>query len=364
MQMDLLRERGLSGSDVDALIAHVLNGEGWRVDRSLSQIARRHALNLCVKSLSASTVHVDTPLSNLAVSIRNREYIADMVMPVVRVTKPSDKYFKWNADTFFEEQDALLTGVESTPGRVRYKLSTDNFSCVDYGLMDFVSAKEEAAADAPIQPRVSATKIVTNRLLLAKERRVAGVVFASGNYGSNTSALSGTTAWDNASSDPAQAIDDAIEACDVRPNVLVLGAQVWVKLKNHAKVKELILNRASTTVGNVPLRVTTQLLADAFDLDAVVVGRAKYNTNKEGQTSTRGYVWGKSAALIRVSATPDIRETDTFAYQFEHMPFETQVIDAPLPGVRGGVYVKVTQSIAEEVVGGSNAGYLYTTAVA
>jgi hypothetical protein len=334
-QVDLFMERGMSRADAE----------------------------LITRSLSPSTVHVDRPLSNMAMAIRNREFIADEAMPVVKVTKPSDKYFKWDPDTYFEEQNGLLVGTEGSPGRVRYKISTDNFSCLDYGLMDFVGRKEEEAADAPLQPRMSATKITTNRLLLGKERRVAAVVFGSSNYGSNTSALAGATQWDNASSDPAQAIDDAIEACDVTPNTLVLGAQVWLKLKNNAKIKELILSRSSTLMGDVPFRATPQMLASAFGLERVIVGRAKYNTNREGQTGARGYVWGKSAALIRVTPTPDLRETDTFGYQFEFMPFETQVIDAPLPGVRGGVYIKVTHSIAEKVVAGAYAGYLYTAAV-
>jgi hypothetical protein len=325
----------------------------------------RDQADLAVRSLSPSTVHVDRPLSNLAVSIRNREYIADLVLPKIKVSKLSDKYFVWNQANMFETNEDTRLGNEGDPGRVRYRLSTSTFSCEDYGLMDFVSRKEEENADAPLAPRMSATKIVTNRLALAKERRAAALVFATATYGSgNYSTLSGTTRWDNAASDPAQAIDDAIENCVVRPNVLVLGAQVWQKLKNHANIKELILGRASTTMGSVPLRVTTKLLADAFDLDAVIIGGAKYISTREGQTATYGYAWGKHAALIKVASAPDPRETDAFGYQFEFQPLETQVIDAPLPGLRGGVYVKVTQSVDEVSVAGGAAGYMFENAVA
>jgi len=314
-------------------------------------------------SFSPSSVHVDAPLSNFASMIHNRDMIADMVMPVVTVNKPSDKFFVYAANTMFEEQNANLAGAEGMPGRVRYQISTDNFSCVDYGLMDFVSNKEMAAADAPIDPQMHAVKVVTSRLDIAKERRVAGVVFATGSYGSNTAALSGADRWDVSTSDPVQKIDDAIEACDERPNIMVIGAQAWMKLKNHPKLKELILSRAATVSGATPDRVTTDLVAALFELEAVYVGKAKYVSSREGQTATKGYVWGKSCALIRATDNPGPRETSVFAKQFRFQNRITQTVDAPLPGLDGGMYVKVTESIDEKVVGGAASGYLYTTVV-
>lgn len=314
-------------------------------------------------SFSPSSVHVDAPLSNFAVSIANREMIADLAMPVLAVNKPSDKYFVYNAQTMFEESAAALTGAEAMPGRVRYAVSTATFSCDDYGLMDFVSYKEMEAADAPIMPQMHAVKVVSSWLDIAKERRVAGVVFASGSYGSNTSALSGASRWDVATSNPVQAIDDAIEACTVRPNVMVIGAQAWVKLKNHPKLKELILSRSATMAGATPDRVTPDLVASVFELDAVHIGRAQYNTNREGQTAARSYIWGKSCALIRTNDDPNPRETSTFARQFRFQAREVQTIAAEMPGLKGGVYVKITESVDEKVVGGSASGYLFETVV-
>ena len=60
---------------------------------------------------------------------------------------------------------------------------------------------------------------------------------------------------------------------------------------------------------------------------------------------------------------PSPRETGVFAKQFQFGSRETQVIDAPLPGLRGGQFVKVTESLDEKVVGGASAGFLYTTVV-
>lgn len=327
--------------------------------RGLSPEAIEQLVHL---SFEPSSVHVDTPLTNVAVGFRNREYIADEVLPVVPVAKPSDKYFVYNTNNFFSEPQTAQLSSEAMPGRIRYQVSTSNYSCVDYGLMDFVGAKEEAAADAPIIPRTYATEMVSNMQLLLRERRVAAVVFGSGNYGTSTSALSGSNQWDQAASDPVQAIDDAIETPLARPNIMVIGVQAWNKLRNHPKLKELILARAATADGATPLRMTEQAVAAAFGLDAVYVGRSKFVNTVEGQTSTSAYVWGKSCALLR-RTPPNPRNTDCFGVTFRLQAPQIQVIDAPLLGLAGGVYIKHTMSETEVATGAGSAGYLYTTVV-
>ena len=164
-------------------------------------------------------------------------------------------------------------------------------------------------------------------------------------------------------SDPIQDIETAIESCFVRPNTMVIGAQAWIKLRQNPKVLQYILSRASTTAGDVPLRVNEALFAEAFGLDDVVIGRARYNSAAEGATATSSYLWGKSCALIRVEKTPSPRATRTFGYTFRFGAIETREIVDNLRGVRGGVFIKTSHSDSEFVIGGGDTGYLYTTCV-
>lgn len=315
-------------------------------------------------SLSPSAVHIDRALTNCAISYRNREYIADQCMPVVTVANRSDKIFEFPVETMQQLADVSIAGNRGMPGEVKYSLnSSKNYSVSDYALMDFVSNDEIANADAPLQPKVEAVEIVTNFLMLARESRVASAVFGAGNYGANTAALAGADRWDTSTSDPVQAIEDAIESCFVRPTHLVLGGQVWPKLRNHPKFLQYILSRASTASGDVPLRVSEQLIADAFGLEGCIVGRAKSVTSVEGQSVTTGYLWGKSAALIRVEKSPSARKTQCFGYTFRFGSFETREIVDNVRGVRGGVFEKVSHSDAETIIGGANAGYLFTSVI-
>lgn len=342
-----------SSSQMAALQAHLMSAHG---------IDAREAVRLM--SLSPSSVHIDRALTNLAIAYKNREYVADDAMPVVSVKHRSDKIFAFPVTTMQEVADVSLAGNRGMPSEVAYSLtSSDNYSVTDYALMDFVSNDEIANADAPLQPKVIAQDVVLNFLMLAREIRVANKVFGSANYGANTAALAGADRWDTSTSDPIQKIEDAIEACFVRPNVMVIGAQAWIKLRNHPAMLQYILSRAATTAGTVPLRVNEQLVADAFGLDKVVIGRAKYNSAAEGASANSSYVWGKSCALIRVEPNPSPRATATFGYTFRFGAMETREIPDLLRGVRGGSFIKVSHSDDERVLGGANTGFLYTTVV-
>lgn len=62
---------------------------------------------------------------------------------------------------------------------------------------------------------------------------------------------------------------------------------------------------------------------------------------------------------------PNPRGTNTFGatFRFGGRSFQNQVIPELIAGVRGGVWVKVTHSDGEQVIGGLNSGYLWTTAI-
>ena len=149
------------------------------------------------------------------------------------------------------------------------------------------------------------------------------------------------------------------------PNVLVLGGQVWPKLRTNPAVKGYIQSRASTAAGPVPLNVELSLVAELLGLERVVVGRAKYNSAQEGATAVSSYIWGKSAALIRVEPNPDPLMTETFGYtyRFGGKAYRNEVIPDRLGGAMGGQYIKLSTFEDDVVIGGANTGYLLTTVI-
>lgn len=331
------------------------------------------AIDLILRSLGPGAVHVDRPIENLLVKYENNELIADQVMPVLPTSKKSNLYFQLKPETAFTVPDARMNGQEALPNRAGASLDANGtFKVKDYALMDFISTDEEANADAPIEPRLVSEDALMGYLMLAREQRVAALVFGSGNYGANTSALAGTARWDvgpaTSTADPVADLLAAIRAPLAKPNTAVFGWQAWDAFRVHPKVTAYITSRAATRAGPTPLMVDEDTVAAAFRLKKVLVGEAKVTSNREGATSSFGYVWGKSCALIRVEPQPNLRRTQNFGYTFRFTaggvpPFGVQAFYQQLPGIRGGTYVKIGHSDDDVVVGGQYVGYLYTTVI-
>lgn len=319
-------------------------------------------------SIGPADVHIDTALSNIAVQFRPNEgkFIADIVAPVLKVSHRSNKFFKYAAGAFTDLGRSDIASQMGRPAQSSTSLSTDSYVVSDHGFMDFVPADVENSADAPLRPLMDTTEILTERLLLSREYRVATAFANSANYGANTSDIAGAE-WTNPSSEPVRVIESAIEGMIVDPNTLVLGAEVWNALKRHPSIERYILSRASTVLGATSLTVTPELLAAAFGLRRVVIGRAKYNTAGAGAAVSLTNVWGRIAVLCRVEENPAPQRTENFMYTMRYQPgtgsaFETRQWYDHSIGVRGGTWVKVTHSDAEKIVA-SEAGYLFENAV-
>lgn len=319
--------------------------------------------------LGTAAVHTDSPLTEMAVQYRNRDYIADAVMPVLPVNKKSDIYYQFKPDTMFNVAQTQITSAEAKPNRVAYGLdTTGSYNCVPQGLLDFIPAEEIANEDDVLDVETTSVDVLSNALMLAREIRVAGIVFNTSNYGSNTSALSGGNRWDTSTSDPVNDINLMLRTPLVRPNALIFGEDAWDYLRVHPKLIQYIISRPSAAgLGQTPLTANAEMVAAAFEVERVIIGRARYNTAREGATASYSKIWGKKCAAIRIEPKPNKRRTQTFGYTFRWniagAQMNVQKFIDPMPGLAGGTWIKETHADHEVVVGGSYVGYLYDTVV-
>lgn len=365
-----LLSAGFSARNEDAALAALLS-EAAEHDRSARRAFLSGRDGAHLMGPSAASVHIPTGLQNQFVSYANREMIADLAMPPVVVKKLSDKVWQLPLATMQQVANVALTSARARPGDVSYTVNSDlSYTCKPYGLIDFNDASAIANADTPLDLRVISAQAIKSFLDLAREKRVADVVFGASNYGTNTEALAGASRWDQPSSDPIAALLSAKESVFTTPNVLVLGGQVWPLLRTNPNVVKYILGRAGVAnIGAVPAQMQLDFFAELIGVERVIVGRAKVLSNQEGGTASLGYLWGKSAALIRVEPSPNPRMTQCFGYtyRFDSMAYRNEVIPDRMPGLQGGEYIKMTHADAEVALGSSEAanpsGYLFTTVI-
>ncbi|HBE45735.1 MAG TPA: hypothetical protein DDW17_09940 [Deltaproteobacteria bacterium] len=306
-------------------------------------------------------LHVDAILTNLSVKYRNDAMLWPLLMPLVKVNKRSDKFTVYTKTDSFKLVDDKI-GPKSLPNEVDWGTSTDNYSVKDHALGDWLPQESIDNADNPLQPDIDTNDFLNLMLDIAQEKRVVDIVFNANSYPSgNKTQLTSTAQWGGSADNPINDILTAIEACFVRANTLVFGADAWKKFRQLPE----ILDAVKTTTryqGSPGGLATAPEVAALFEVDQVLVGRARYITSKEGQTPAYARLWGKHCAALYVEKNPGIRSI-TFGATFCEMLRQTQRDFDQKRGVKGAHYIKVAWNSDEKVIA-SDLGYFIETAVA
>lgn len=310
--------------------------------------------------MSKAPFPIDAHLTAIAVAYKNTALIADEVLPIEPVGKQDFKYPKFNLADGFAIPDSKV-GRKSQPNQVEFSMTEATDSTADYALDDVIPIADIENAPPNYNPVQHATEGIMSLIKLGREKRAADLVFAAGNYGSsNKATLSGNDQWsDFTNSDPIKAILNALDACVMRPNIMVLGQATWSVLRRHPKIVKAV--NASGADAGVASR---QAVADLLELQQILVGQSYLNTAKKGQTASISRVWGKHAALIyRENGGGSVLGKVTFGFTARWgSPIAGQWEDKNA-GMRGGIVVRAGESV-KELITANDLGYLFTNAVA
>ncbi len=308
-----------------------------------------------------SMVHIDRAATNLSIAYRNTEYIADQIMPIVSVADQTASYFKFDKASWFRNEAAPR--APGTRGqRVEYTMDTaGTYRCVDTTAVYFLPDETRQNATSPLQPERTASELVTDKVLLAREVRVAALVF-SGTYVTNTATAAALTggaqvAWDTfETSDPLQDVNvmshNVIAQIGRKPNVMVVGVKVYQSLRVHPVVKECV--KYTNTIG----LANEATLANLFDVEKFLVGRPIYTTSEEGVTATYSNIWTTNVLLAWVPPRPAL-EVPAFGYIVE---WKNRVINRFRDDQAHSDVFECTEN-TDEIVTSTDAAYLLTAVV-
>lgn len=319
--------------------------------------ADRAILN--IKSLTPGNVHNDGTLANLSVQYANEEFIGIKLMPLVTVSKLSDKYFIYRKrDRLAAPDDSV--GTRSMPNEVSENRDTANYSCAPYALMDFVDQATVDNADSPLNEMVDLVDSVNDAMSYREEKRIATKLTTAGNFPSQTTALSGANQWDAGGSNPVKDIQNATANLWMgkgkTKTMAYSSLEVFNVLARHPAILDLFKYG-----GSAPGLATADMIAKYFGIDEYVIGAGREDTANEGQTASYGRIWGKVFGVVRVATNPGPR-TASFGYTFRHGQRTTMQWFDPAPGVKGGYYAKVGLEEDHKIVA-ADTGFLITTAV-
>jgi hypothetical protein len=300
-------------------------------------------------------------LTSIAIAYRNKRLIADDVLPRTPVGAQEFKYFKLAVENGFTIPDTRV-GRTSQPNKVEFTAEEVAASTRDHALDDPVpNADIENAGNNPAlgDPLGRSTEYLTDLIALDREVRVAAAVFDPNNYGvANKDTLEGEEQFsDFTNSDPIGIIQAALDSMIMRGNKMVMGRLVASTLVRHPKILKAF-NQTAGDSGIVPL----SYLASLFELDQVLVGEGWVNTAKKGQPPNLQRVWGNALALIYSNPLATVQNGTTYGFSAQWGTRIAGSIPDQDIGMRGGVRVRVGESLAE-VITAPDLGYLITDAV-
>ena len=300
-------------------------------------------------------VVIDPALSNVSVKYSNDSFIADLIFPVMPVSKQTGKYYVYDKANL--RVDKTNRAVGSGANEVDFGLSTASFACDDHALKGFVADEIQDQAEVALNPLIDETEMLTEKLMLDREVNLAAILNATGTMTQNTT-LSGTSQWsDYSNSDPIGDIRTArttVHAATFKkPNTLILGKQVFDMLCDHPDIVERVKYSALGVI-------TEELLARVFQLEKVLVGEAGKNSAVQGQTDSLAYVWGKHAVVAYIAPKVGLK-TLTLGITFT---YKTRMVKRWRDEDREGTYVRIGQDNYVQKLVAVGCGYLVYNALA
>jgi hypothetical protein len=291
----------------------------------------------------------------VANAVQQGTLIQDKVLPRVPTNGQKFTYSVFDRADGFTVPDTEV-GRKGKPAELEFGSSELTASCVDQALdapvpnadvKNWEDAVRNGAKALP-DPRLRASRQVTQALLNRREKRVADLVMNPANYGAdNKLVLSGTSMWsDYDNSKPQRAIKDALDNMLMRANNFAMGRKVWSWLSTHPGICAAVYKN-----GAAAGQVTLQQFAELFELPNLpLVGDGFLNVAPKGQPVSMQRIWGNDALAFYqdMNADPDFGITFGFTGEWEGRQAGT-IEDSDM-GARGGQRLRVYESVKELLI--------------
>lgn len=280
-------------------------------------------------------VHIDKPLSNVAIAYEPKGFMSDQIAPIVPVGKQSDGYYVWSpADAFRRERSDRAPGTEANV--ITRSVTSDTYFARNYALKDRIPYEDIKNADDGyvFAERSSRARFIKSKLMLDMELRVANLVTSTSNVGSSSvvaSAWTATTGNADAIGDINNGINVVEDTTGYRPNKLIFGGYAWRTFRNNADVLSRFFGSAGP--GSPARLVTKEMTANLFEVDQVLVSGGYYSTADEGQSASLSNIWFDSVLAAFIPLRPS-KEEPSFMYSFrwnavKGFNMQAQVFDLP-----------------------------------
>lgn len=268
------------------------------------------------------SMHIDRALTNISVRYTNAAYIAEVMFPVLKVKKESDKYFIYGKEHYTRHGTLRADGSESN--EYDWSLSTGTYACDEYALKTAVTERERANADSPISPDIDAAESLTDAIKLDWEVRAQAVATAAASYATGHSAAA-STQYNNATGSVQADIllgQETIRRSVQRyPNYIFIPSRVAMYIAQNTNIKDLIKH----THSDLLLTSADQawVLPPMLWGMKVVVMMSVQNTANLAQAESLSDIWDDTIIMAYITKSPGLKKI-SWGYTIQSRPWRTK----------------------------------------
>jgi len=231
---------------------------------------------------------------------KQEEFIGLQALPIFEVEEQGAEYPVLPVEALLSVPDTKRA-PRGAYARDDYEFENDNYACTENGFVEPVDDVEEKLYARYFDCEEVAMQRALGIILRNQEKRIADMLFNAGNF----TAHAITNEWDANHYSDAVPIGDvktgrkAIhDACGAEPDTLIVSYGTFLQLGLiNQIIDRLKYTNAEVKRGDIP----AALLATAFDVERVLVGKGRYNSAKKGQTAVLADIWDDEYAMLCVT---------------------------------------------------------------
>jgi len=269
------------------------------------------------------------PLRDVSLAYKNTNYVADRVFPIIDNCPPSAKIARYLKGAWFRDE-AGIRGPGSRSKRGGYPTDFVTIATKEYAFAKEVTDEDRRFANLafapPLKPDADAIAFCSDKIDLAKERRVAAAIIAANWGGAGAGGADADGKWAASASNTflvdireGQGIIKGL--CGLTPNKLLIDWKTYMGLLEE----DTILEKIKYSQRGV---LTADLIAQVIGVDEIIVADAMYSSANElasGADFTAVQIWEKNAGkgmgfLFYAPPAPGLR-TPSAGYQ-ARVPYE------------------------------------------
>jgi hypothetical protein len=235
----------------------------------------------------AGNTNPDTYLTTYSMQFAqdSTSFVAGVASSMIPVELESSKYNVYPPGYFWRDESQVRP-LGGRPVQVGYAIEDGNYSAEEWALEHMIDDRTRRNTRAQINLDTNATRLLTGKQMIRADRIWADNFFKTGVWGMEVTGVADSGSvdpdhfllWDDDASTPLNDVEEWKEqirlATGMEPNVLIFGANVRKRVKNHPD----IIDRIKYSERGM---ITNEMMAGLFEVDNVRVARALYNTAQE-----------------------------------------------------------------------------------